>query len=146
MPAWEYLSKIWPTMHLEVGSLCCCSDNLQTHHIWYQKIWSDTLTSPLEFCFQNHLEHLFIGPDAAVSRSSALRRRKNCTFFRCHRRAEIRHLWHKNYSWAPTICIGTLWKGVVFQFLAPTGALEEGILSVRPCVCYFSQKNMEKEF
>ena len=24
MPAWEYLSKIWPTMHLEVGSLCCC--------------------------------------------------------------------------------------------------------------------------
>ena len=31
------------------------------------------------------------------------------------------------------------------SFLAPTGALEEGILSVRPCVCYFPQKNMEKE-
>ena len=33
-----------------------------------------------------------------------------------------------------------------FVFLAPTGALEEGILSVRPSVCPdFPQKNIEKE-
>ena len=30
----------------------------------------------------------------------------------------------------------------LFLFLAPTGALEEGIL----CVRYFPQKNIEKEF
>ena len=34
--------------------------------------------------------------------------------------------------------------------LAPTGALEEGILFVRacvhPCMCHFNQKNIEKEF
>ena len=38
----------------------------------------------------------------------------------------------------------------VFFFLAPTGALEEGIMCVRvcvcACVCHFPQKNMEKEF
>ena len=32
------------------------------------------------------------------------------------------------------------------MFLAPTGALEEGILYVRACVRYFPQKNIEKEF
>ena len=31
-------------------------------------------------------------------------------------------------------------------FLAPTGALEEGMSCVRVCVCPFSQKNIEKEF
>ena len=33
MPAWEYLSKIWPTMHLEVGSLCCCWQPLDSPHL-----------------------------------------------------------------------------------------------------------------
>ena len=31
-------------------------------------------------------------------------------------------------------------------FLAPTGALEEGILSVRACVRDIPQKNIENEF
>ena len=33
MPAWEYLSKIWPTMHLEVGSLCCCWQPPDSPHL-----------------------------------------------------------------------------------------------------------------
>ena len=31
-------------------------------------------------------------------------------------------------------------------FLAPTGALEEGMLCVRACVRYFPQKHIENEF
>ena len=38
----------------------------------------------------------------------------------------------------------------IYIFLAPTGALDEGILYVRACVRasvrYFPQKNIEKEF
>ena len=41
--------------------------------------------------------------------------------------------WLKHNVWIP-------------PFLAPTGALEEGILSVRVCVCDIIQNNSENEF